>query len=180
MKSKVLIDSKQFDVTLQRLCFQLIENHIKFENTVIIGLQPRGVLLADKINTILQAILKRPVNMGALDVTFYRDDFRTKELTPNKTNITFTIENKKVILIDDVLYTGRTIRAGLDAMLAFGRPQCVELLVLVDRKFSRHLPIEAKYVGIEIDSVATQNVRVEWEESNNKNKVTLLTNKHEP
>lgn len=160
---------------MKRLCHQLIEVHNDFSNTVIIGLQPRGTYLARRIQKELQVILKsKKIFCGDLDITFYRDDFRKKELIPNRTNIDFIIEDKNVVLVDDVLFTGRTIRAGLDAMLAFGRPKDVELLVLVDRRFSRHVPIQAKYVGITIDSIETQNVRVEWKESDGKDKITLL------
>ncbi len=175
MQPKILLEKQQFDVTLKRLCHQLIEVHNDFNNSVIIGLQPRGIFLANRIKNELQTILKvKKINCGALDITFYRDDFRKKELIPNKTNIDFSIEDKNVILVDDVLFTGRTIRAGLDAMLAFGRPSDVELLVLVDRRFARHVPIQAKYVGITIDSIETQNVKVEWKEEDGKDKITLL------
>ncbi|MGZ3885370.1 MAG: bifunctional pyr operon transcriptional regulator/uracil phosphoribosyltransferase PyrR [Bacteroidia bacterium] len=176
MQPKIILESKQFDVTITRLCHQLIEVHNDFKNSVIIGLQPRGIYLAHRIQAELQKILKiRKIHCGDLDITFYRDDFRKKELIPNRTNIDFTIEDKNVIMVDDVLYTGRTIRAGLDAMLAFGRPHDVELLVLVDRRFSRHVPIQAKYVGLTIDSIESQNVKVEWKETDGKNKVTLTT-----
>lgn len=175
VQSKILLEKQQFDVTLKRLCHQLIEEHNNFNNTVIIGLQPRGIFLAERIKNELEKILNvKKINCGVLDITFHRDDFRQKELIPNKTNIDFIIEEKNVILIDDVLFTGRTIRAGLDAMLAFGRPKDVELLVLVDRRFARHVPIQAKYVGITIDSIETQNVKVEWKEIEGKDKVTLV------
>jgi pyrimidine operon attenuation protein/uracil phosphoribosyltransferase len=130
--------------------------------------------LAHRLHVLLEKILKTKINCGDLDITFYRDDFRKKELKPNKTNIDFIIEDKNVILVDDVLYTGRTIRAGLDAMLAFGRPNDVELLVLVDRRFSRHVPIQAKYTGLIIDSIQTQSVKVEWKETEGKDCVTLI------
>ena len=126
------------------------------------------------MHVLLEKILKTKINCGDLDITFYRDDFRKKELKPNKTNIDFIIEDKNVILVDDVLFTGRTIRAGLDAMLAFGRPNDVELLVLVDRRFSRHVPIQAKYTGLIIDSIQTQNVKVDWKETDGKDCVTLI------
>lgn len=175
MKPRILLQEKQFDITILRLCHQLIEVHGDFKNSVIIGLQPRGVLLAKRIQQVLQQILKtKKINCGELDITFFRDDFRKKELIPNRTNIDFIIEDKNVVLVDDVLFTGRTIRAGLDAMLAFGRPKDVELLVLVDRRFSRHVPIQAKYVGITIDSIEKQNVKVDWKETDGKDKVTLI------
>jgi pyrimidine operon attenuation protein / uracil phosphoribosyltransferase len=175
VRPKILLEKIQFDVTLKRLCHQLIEVHNDFSETVIIGLQPRGIYLARRIQKELQSILKnKNIHCGELDTTFYRDDFRKKELIPNRTNIDFIIEDKNVVLIDDVLYTGRTIRAGLDAMLAFGRPKDVELMVLVDRRLSRNVPIQAKYIGITIDSIATQNVKVEWKETEGADKITLL------
>lgn len=174
MKPRVLLENKQLEVTLTRLCYQLIEVHNDFSNSVIIGLQPRGIFLARRLQVLLEKILKTKIHCGDLDITFYRDDFRKKELKPNKTNIDFIIEDKNVILVDDVLFTGRTIRAGLDAMLAFGRPNDVELLVLVDRRFSRHVPIQAKYTGLIIDSIQSQNVKVEWKESDGKDCVTLI------
>ncbi|MDI1355920.1 MAG: bifunctional pyr operon transcriptional regulator/uracil phosphoribosyltransferase PyrR [bacterium] len=174
VRPKTLLEKTKFDVTIKRLCHQLIEVHNDFSETVLIGLQPRGIFLARRIQNELEKIIAKKINTGELDTTFYRDDFRKKELIPNRTNIDFLIEDKNVVLIDDVLFTGRTIRSGLDAMLAFGRPKDVELLVLVDRRFSRNVPIQAKYVGITIDSIASQNVRVEWKESDGKDMVTLL------
>ena len=175
VRPRILLEKDQFDVTIKRLCHQLIEVHHDFSGSVIIGLQPRGIFLARRIQIELQKILKvKKIPCGDLDTTFYRDDFRKKELIPNRTSIDFIIEDKNVVLVDDVLYTGRSIRAGLDAMLAFGRPKDVELLVLVDRRFSRHVPIQAKYVGITIDSITSQNVRVDWKETEGADKVTLL------
>jgi pyrimidine operon attenuation protein / uracil phosphoribosyltransferase len=175
VKPKVLLEKDQFDVTIKRLCHQLIEVHNDFKDSAIIGLQPRGVFLAHRIKKELETILNsKKIHCGELDITFYRDDFRKKELIPNRTNIDFIIEDKNVILVDDVLFTGRTIRAGLDAMQAFGRPNDVELLVLVDRRFSRHVPIQAKYTGIVIDSIESQNVRVEWKETEGRDRITLL------
>jgi pyrimidine operon attenuation protein / uracil phosphoribosyltransferase len=162
IKPRIILDSKHLEITVTRLCSQLIENHNDFSQTVIIGLQPRGIYLANRIQKKLQEILKnKDIKCGNLDITFYRDDFRNKELIPNTTEIDFIIEGKNVILVDDVLYTGRSIRAGLDAMLAFGRPNLVELLVLIDRRLSRHLPIQAKYIGKTIDSIASEKVIIE-------------------
>jgi pyrimidine operon attenuation protein / uracil phosphoribosyltransferase len=175
LQPKVILEGKQFEVTILRLCHQLIEIHDDFRDSVIIGLQPRGTYLAHRITDELRKILKnKKINCGDLDITFYRDDFRKKELIPNRTNIDFIIEDKNVIMVDDVLFTGRTIRAGLDAMLAFGRPKDVELLVLIDRRFSRNVPIQAKYTGMVIDSIESQNVKVDWKETDGKDRITLL------
>lgn len=175
MKPRIILDSKHFEITVTRLCYQLIEVHNDFSETVIIGLQPRGTFLAQRIQKKLSEILKKKdIKCGSLDITFFRDDFRQKELVPTATEIEFIIENKNVILVDDVLFTGRTIRAGLGAMLAFGRPKDVELLVLIDRRLSRHLPIQAKYVGKTIDSIASEKVKVEWKETDGADKVTLM------
>lgn len=177
MKPRIILDSKHIEITVTRLCYQLIEVHNDFSNSVIIGLQPRGIYLSQRIHKKLSQILKtKNIQCGSLDITFYRDDFRQKELIPNATELDFIIEDKNVILVDDVLYTGRTIRAGLDAMLAFGRPKDVELLVLIDRRLSRHLPIQAKYIGKTIDSIASEKVKVDWEETDGADKVTLLSN----
>lgn len=178
MKPSVLIDTDQFTLIVNRLAHELIENHRDFENTVIIGLQPRGVILAERLAKIVEELIPAAnPKCGKLDVTFFRDDFRRREkpLQPSSTVVDFLIEGKKVILVDDVLYTGRTIRAGLDAMLAFGRPDVVELLVLIDRRFSRHLPIEPKYVGKAIDSIDSQRVSVNWKEITGKDIVELHT-----
>lgn len=175
MKTKVFLDKNRFEITLKRLAHQLIEVHDDFAETVIIGLQPRGIYLARRIQQDLQRILKKKnIPCGDLDITFHRDDFRKKELIPNRTNIDFVIEDKNVVLVDDVLFTGRTIRAGLDALIDFGRPKDIELMVLVDRRLSRHVPIQAKYTGITVDSIASQNVKVEWNETEGKDRVTLV------
>lgn len=177
MAPRLILTPQQFSITINRLCHQLIEVHNDFSESVIIGLQPRGILLARRIRETLQEILKRKdIHLGELDVTFYRDDFRRKDLVPNQTNIDFIIEDKNVIMIDDVLYTGRTIRAGLDAMMAFGRPKDVELLVMIDRRFSRNLPIQAKYVGRTVDTIVSEKVKVEWKETGGEDHVWLLTN----
>lgn len=177
MAPRLILTPRQFSITINRLCHQLIEVHNDFSETVIIGLQPRGVLMARRIRETLHGILHRnDIPLGELDVTFYRDDFRRKDLVPNRTNIDFIIEDKNVVMIDDVLYTGRTIRAGLDAMMAFGRPRDVELLVLIDRRFSRNLPIQAKYVGRTVDTIVSEKVMVEWKENGGEDHVWLQTN----
>lgn len=180
MQTLTLLDGPKFQITIQRLCHQLIENHDHFNNSVIIGIQPRGVFLAKRIITELKMILPEIIiENGNLDITFFRDDFRRKEslLIPSSTEINFIIEGKKVILVDDVLWTGRTIRAAMDAIQSFGRPEKVELLTLVDRRFSRHLPIEADYIGIKVDTIDSQKVIVNWKETDHEDKVILLSEK---
>ena len=172
---KTVLNEQQLGVTLKRLSHQILENHPDLEDTVIVGLQPRGIFVSDKIIASLKNLLpEKQVHYGKLDITFYRDDIRKGILLANSTDIPFSIENKNVILIDDVLYTGRTIRAALDALLDFGRPSKVELCVLVDRRFSRQLPIQADYIGKAIDSIITQKVRVFWKDRDQRQEVVLL------
>ena len=159
---KIILDELQLKLTVQRLCHQLMENHPGFENCVLIGIQPRGVFLADKIVEHLREAGEKIV-YGKLDITFYRDDIRKELHIPNHTDINFSIEGKNVILIDDVLYTGRTIRAALDALQSFGRAEKIELCVLIDRRFSRQLPIQPDYCGKTIDSIVSEKVKVEWD-----------------
>lgn len=161
---KIILDKYQLNITIQRLSHQLMENHTDSKDIVLIGLQPRGIYLADRIVSEVKKLnAGKNIKYGKLDITFYRDDIHKELRLANQTDITFSIEDKKVILIDDVLYTGRTIRAALDALQAFGRTQKVELCVLVDRKFSRQLPIQPDYFGKAIDSIVSQKVKVEWD-----------------
>ena len=176
MKSRTLLDKEQIKLILDRLCFQIIEEFDSPDELCFLGLQPRGVLLSGRLQERLKALShEEEYRFGELDITFHRDDFRRREtpLTPQSTRIPFNIENKTVILVDDVLYTGRTIRAGMDALMDFGRPKSVQLLVLVDRRFKRQLPIEANYAGKRIDSIDAEKVRVEWLEQEGEDKVVL-------
>lgn len=177
MDKQTILYPKQVALTINRLCFQLIENHGNFDQTVLVGLQPRGVHLAARLQQRLESITGQSVLCRNLDITFYRDDFRRREkpLIPSVTNIDFSIENKQIVLIDDVLYTGRTIRSGLDALLSFGRPARVELLCMIDRRFKRHLPIQADYVGKTVDSLSSERVSVEWSDTEGEDKVVLFT-----
>ncbi len=172
---KTLLNNDQLDITLQRLAHQLVENHLSFSNTVIIGIQPRGVLLSDRIVKLVKKITgNSSLDYGKLDITFYRDDVNTRDIhVPADTNIPFSIEGKNVILVDDVLHTGRTIRSAMDALIDFGRPKKVELLVLVDRRFSRELPVQPDYVGHTVDTILTQKVIVNWREKDGKDEVIL-------
>ena len=161
---KTILDKYQLQITIERLAYQLIENYSDLSSVVIIGIQPRGIYLSDKIFEQLNKIVPdKVIPYGKMDITFYRDDIRKELHSPNQTNISFSIEDKNVVLIDDVLYTGRTIRAALDALLAFGRPKKVELCVLVNRRYSRQLPIQPDYCGKAIDSLISQKVKVEWD-----------------
>ena len=178
MQKKLIFDQKQLSITIARLCQELVENHQDFKNTVILGLQPRGILLANKIKEILRKETGKEIPVGSLDITFYRDDFRRRDnpIKANATNVPFLVEGKNVVLIDDVLFTGRSVRAALDAMTAFGRPDKVELLALIDRKYTRDLPIEAHYIGRQVDSNISQKVLVEWAgEKKKEDKVWLIT-----
>lgn len=174
---KTLLDTKQLDITLQRLAHQLVENYSHFNDTVIIGIQPRGIWLSDRIAELVKHITgEKQIAYGKLDITFYRDDVHSgNEIhIPNQTDIPFSIEDKSVILIDDVLHTGRTIRSAMDALIDFGRPKSVELMVLIDRRFSRELPIQPDYVGQTIDTIITQKVKVYWKEKDQKDEVVLI------
>ncbi|HSP11810.1 MAG TPA: bifunctional pyr operon transcriptional regulator/uracil phosphoribosyltransferase PyrR [Salegentibacter sp.] len=178
MSQKVLLTSKEIDIILHRLACQLIENHTNFKESVLIGIQPRGVYLAERILKILQQEYKlKDVKWGQLDITFYRDDFRRsdKPLEANKTKIDFVVEDKRVIFIDDVLYTGRSIRAALTAIQSFGRPKEIELLSLIDRRFSRHLPIQPDYSGRQVDAINEEKVKVNWKENDGEDGVYLIS-----
>jgi pyrimidine operon attenuation protein/uracil phosphoribosyltransferase len=177
MSYKILLSDKEIQVILHRLACQLIENHNDFKETVIIGLQPRGVYFAMR----LVKLLKEHYNLsnvlfGKLDITFYRDDFRRREipLQANETDIDFVIENKNVVLIDDVLYSGRSIRAALTALQAFGRPKSIELMVFIDRRFSRDLPIQPNYKGRQVDVINKEKVQVKWVENDGEDAVYLV------
>jgi pyrimidine operon attenuation protein/uracil phosphoribosyltransferase len=165
-QERLILSSPLLEIMTKRLCQQLIENHQNFENSVILGLQPRGIYYAERIARELSQHLQTNISIGQIDATFYRDDFRRRNspLVPNKTNVPFLLEGKDIILIDDVISTGRMVRAALDAMTAFGRPRKVELLVLIDRVYNRDLPIEPDYIGMKVNTIDPQKVRVEWKE----------------
>lgn len=179
MQKRLVLDQQQIAITLKRFCYQLIENHDDFDNTVILGLQPRGTLLLDKIVALLEEIAGIKVPSGYLDATFHRDDFRRRDLPlkANETKIDFLVEGKKVILIDDVLYQGRSVRAAMDAMIAFGRPQKVELMVLVDRRLTRDYPIMPDYFGVKVNTLDSQYVVVEWKEQGHPEDAIWITEK---
>lgn len=179
MSQKVLLHAKEIDIILNRLACQLIENHKDFKETCLIGLQPRGIQLTHRLAEILKLETEIDfLEVGKLDLTFYRDDFRRsdKTLTANTTEIDFIVENKNVVFIDDVLYTGRSIRAALTAIQSYGRPKSIELLSLIDRRFSRHLPIQATYKGRKVDAIDDEKVKVHWKEMHGEDAVYLVKN----
>lgn len=176
MSTKALLNSKDIEIILHRLACQLIENHDDFLNTVFIGLQPRGSYLANRLVALLEKEYEaKNLQLGLLDITFYRDDFRRRDepLAATKTEINFLIEGKKVVIIDDVLYSGRSVRAALTAIQSYGRPENIELLVLIDRRFSRHLPIQPDYKGRQVDAINEEKVLVTWKETHNKDAVYI-------
>lgn len=182
MQGRIILNNQKFQLTIERLCHQLIENHGNFNDSCIIGLQPRGIFLSERILKKLNVLIPDiKINYGILDATFYRDDFRhsDKPLLPLSTHIDFLVDNKQVILIDDVFYTGRTVRSGLDALLDFGRPSKIELLVLIDRRFSRQVPIVPDYVGKTIDAITSEKVKVDWAENGGEDRVWIIPNKAE-
>ncbi len=176
-QKKLIFNKELLAITIDRLCHQLIENHDNFSNTVLVGLQPRGIYFSRRIHQQLLALQpESSIHYGELDVSFFRDDFRRRDLiVPSATRMDFIVEDKNVILVDDVLYTGRTIRAGMDALLAFGRPARVELLVLINRKFSRQLPIAADYIGKSIDTISSEKVEVNLQQPDGEDGVWLIS-----
>ncbi len=177
MSQKILLTSKEVNIILHRLACQLIEKHLDFSDTILIGIQPRGTFLAERLKSLLENEYKiSNILLGYLDITFFRDDFRRndKQLEANKTQIDFLVENKKVIFIDDVLYTGRSIRAALTAIQSFGRPASIELLTLIDRRFSRDLPIQPDYRGRQVDAINDEKVKVCWNEQDGEDAVYLI------
>jgi len=172
-----ILNQKDIQITIERLCHQLIEHHDSFENTVIVGVQPRGKLLSSRIIVKLKQLLNTTnLESGSLDISFYRDDLRRREepIVPDIMDMNLSLEGKNVVLIDDVLFTGRSIRSAIDALMAFGRPKSVELLILIDRRFSRDLPIQPNYVGRTVDAIDSERVIVEWKEDVGKDRVLMV------
>lgn len=181
MSQKLLLNAQELELTLNRLACQLIENHDNFTNTALIGLQPRGSFLLRRLEKMLTTDYGiKNLKSGLLDITFYRDDFRRSDgpLKANSTDINFIVEDMKVVIVDDVLYTGRSIRAALTALQSFGRPLSIELLTLIDRRFSRHLPIQPDYNGRQVDAIGNQKVKVNWKEVAGEDAVYLLNNEN--
>ena len=171
---KQVLNDKAIALIIKRLAYQIVEDHPHCDDIVFIGVQPRGVHLSDRLMVELNALYGKQVAYGMLDITFYRDDFRKEIMVPNQTHLDMSLEKKEVILIDDVLYTGRTTRAALDALLDFGRPSKVTLCTLIDRQFNREIPIQPDYTGKTIDTIFSQKVVVHWKENDGVDEVRLL------
>jgi len=172
-----ILNQKDIQITIERLCQQLIEHHGDFKNAVIVGVQPRGTFLSNRIITKLKQLLNTTnLESGSLDISFYRDDLRRRDepIIPEVMDMNLSLEGKNIVLIDDVLFTGRSIRSAIDALMAFGRPNSVELLTLIDRRFSRDLPIQPNYVGRTIDAIDSERVIVEWKEVNGKDRILMV------
>ncbi|MBM3432062.1 MAG: bifunctional pyr operon transcriptional regulator/uracil phosphoribosyltransferase PyrR [Bacteroidetes bacterium] len=167
---KTILNHTEYLTAVESLAQALLAKHPGLENTALVGVQQGGVVLGwDLVRVLRKEPGLKDLELGLLDITFYRDDFRTSILAPDRMNIPFSIEEKNVILIDDVLFTGRTIKAALDVLLDYGRPQRVELLVLADRKEHRQFPIQADYVGLTIPTTKDQKVKLVSDESGGQN-----------
>ena len=172
---KTILDNEQLTIAIKQLAKDLMQNHADLTDVVFVGIQQGGVVLADDIVAVLQQdhpTLK--IQYGQLDITFYRDDIRKEIPEPDNMNLPFSIENKNVVLIDDVLFTGRTIKAALDVLLDYGRPAKVELCVLVDRKEHRQFPIQADYVGLTLATTKADKIKL-VKDAEGKKHVILLT-----
>ena len=178
---KQIVSSEQFGIMIERLANQLIENHGDFSDTILVGIQPRGVEFAKRILEILNQISNNNIQSGNLDITFFRDDFgrRDNPIEAQELDMNVSVEGKRVVLIDDVLFTGRSIRSAMDALLSFGRPKQVELMVLIDRRLTRHLPIQPNYVGRTVDTILEEKVIVRWKSSESEDKIILINSENE-
>ena len=182
IEQRELLNKKEIEITIERLCQQLIENHYDFKDTVIVGVQPRGTFLSKRIINKLQSLIPTfTIQSGNVDISFYRDDLmrRDEPIVPEVMDINISLEGKNIVLIDDVLFTGRSIRSAIDALMTFGRPKSIELLTLIDRRFSRDLPIQPNYVGRTIDAIDSERVIVEWKEVNGKDRILMVKSDNE-
>ena len=176
LDEREILNQESIVITIERLCHQLIEAHNTFDNTVLIGVQPRGTYLNNRILKKLKLIVPNSnIESGNVDISFYRDDLmrRDKPIVPEVMDIEISLEGKDIVLIDDVLFTGRSVRSAIDALMTFGRPKSIELLTLIDRRFSRDLPIQPTYVGKIIDAMESEKIIVEWKENTGADRVLM-------
>jgi pyrimidine operon attenuation protein/uracil phosphoribosyltransferase len=174
-KKRVVMDSEGIERSLTRISYEILEKNKGVEDLVIIGIQKGGVVLAERIRDKISGIENTKVPIGKLDITLYRDDILTSSKKPRmgKTDIPFSLDNKKVVIVDDVLFTGRTIRAAMDALIDFGRPRLIQLAVLIDRGH-RELPIRADFVGKNLPSSLWEEVNVNVTSEKAKDEVVIL------
>lgn len=174
MAKKVLMDSETIDRTIVRMTSEILEKNKGAKNLVVVGVRTRGVHIAERIVNRINKLEKIKPPMGTLDITLYRDDFRRKTEWPKveKTEIPFSVEDKEVILVDDVIYTGRTTRAALEEIMDFGRPSSIQLVTMVDRGH-RELPIQPDYIGILVNTLSSEKVRVHLKETDGKDEVIV-------
>jgi pyrimidine operon attenuation protein/uracil phosphoribosyltransferase len=170
-----LMSSSEIERTLVRLAHEIVERNNGASNLGLVGIKRRGVPLAQRVGKLIETIERQPVDVGVLDISFYRDDLSTRDVRPvvEKGEIGFDIEGRDIILMDDVLYTGRTIRAALDALFDHGRPKSVQLLVLIDRGH-RELPIEARFIGRIVPTSRREIIEVKLREVDNDEQVILV------
>jgi pyrimidine operon attenuation protein/uracil phosphoribosyltransferase len=174
--SKEILDSNDINRAIRRMAHEIIEKNKGVSNLCLVGIQKGGVTLAERLASQIESIEGGKIQVGTLDITLYRDDLNTKVEQPvvKRTDIPCTIDEKTVILVDDVLFTGRSIRAAMDALIDFGRPAYIQLAVLIDRGH-RELPIRADYAGKNIPTSLKDRVDVTLDEENNKDKVVLVS-----
>ncbi|MCS7085877.1 MAG: bifunctional pyr operon transcriptional regulator/uracil phosphoribosyltransferase PyrR [Bacteroidia bacterium] len=172
---RIIADAQKIRLTLVRLALEIVERRTDFDNVGVIGVQPRGVNVARRIHRLLENEIRRPLPYGELDVTLFRDDLSRHRypLVPRQTHIPFSIEGMNVILVDDVLFTGRTLRSAFDALVSLGRPARVELVVLVDRTRKRDFPIAADYVGYAVDTLDVEKVFVRMDDEERDDRVSI-------
>ncbi|WXR61683.1 bifunctional pyr operon transcriptional regulator/uracil phosphoribosyltransferase PyrR [Peptostreptococcaceae bacterium AGR-M142] len=165
MKKAIILDDKSMQRSITRISHEIIEKNKGVKDVVLVGIKTRGVPLAKRIQDKIEKIEGKKIQVGELDITLYRDDLSKKEQDPvlNKTNIDFELDNKIVVLVDDVLYTGRTVRAAMDAVMDKGRPKCIQLAILVDRGH-RELPIRADFVGKNVPTSKSEIINVKLKE----------------
>jgi pyrimidine operon attenuation protein/uracil phosphoribosyltransferase len=170
-----LMSASEIERTLVRLAHQIVEKTNGCDGLALVGIKRRGIPLAERLAVLIGGIIKRPIQTGVLDIRFYRDDLSTHDVRPvvSPSDLGLDVNDRHVILCDDVLYTGRTIRAALDALIAHGRPRCVQLAVLIDRGH-RELPIEATYVGKHVPTSSREIIEVKFREVDNDEQVILV------
>ena len=177
MALKQVFTKEEIERSITRISHEIIENNKGVKDLAIVGIRTRGYVLAERIAAVINNLYGTKLDVGALDITFYRDDLSAISEQPviHNTEIGFDIENKNIVLVDDVLYTGRTIRCALDALIDFGRPKTIQLAVLIDRGH-RELPIRADYVGKNIPTSQKELVQVKFQETDSEDSVSIEEN----